>query len=155
VPVIYREAKAYLESWIENFLDKPHPAFGGYSPCPYAKKSLIDAKVEFIACNAHTFPDKINIKGYDVIVYIFEDEMSAEELTKKAEVFNTQNPSLVALEDHPQEQEAVKDCVLNNGRYATIFIQDRQKLEKFRKNLKKTCYYENWSAEYLDEVINR
>lgn len=149
------KATNYLKNWIKDFLDKPHSAFNGYSPCPFAKKSLDDNKVIFLSCTEKTFPASISMAGYDVIVYVFEEDIDTNTLSDFAEHFNRENSQLVALEDHPLEEERVQDCVLNNGKYCTIFIQDRSKLKKFRNTLKKTAYYDNWSLDYVEDVINR
>lgn len=153
--MIYKQATQYLKNWIENFLDKPHPAFNDYSPCPFAKKSLEESKVIFLFCNEATFPKNLSMAGYDVVVYIFEKKIDYETMLVLVREFNKNNPTLVALEDHPDEEERIESCVLNNGKYCTIFIQSREKLEKFRNNLQKTSYYNNWPADYLDDVINR
>lgn len=151
----YKEAKKFLESWIKNFLGRPHPAFNDLPPCPYASDSLKKSKVIFLTCNEKTFPLSISLSVYDVILYIFEDKISPAALTNLVEKFNNQNPNLVALEDHPFEVERIGDCVLNNGKYPIILIQDREKLSTYRESLSKTDYYSNWPKYYLDDVINR
>jgi hypothetical protein len=35
-------ADRYEQSWIENFVEVPHPALGGWPPCPYARKARLD-----------------------------------------------------------------------------------------------------------------
>lgn len=152
---VISEATNYLKNWIKDFLDRPHSAFNGYSPCPFAKKSLDDRKVIFLSCTEKTFPASISMAGYDVVVYVFEDNIDPDTLSDLAQRFNRHNSHLAALEDHPFEEERVQDCVLNNGKYCTIFIQARSKLKKFRNTLKKTSYYDNWSPEYVEDVINR
>jgi hypothetical protein len=34
--------KADIEQWIVNFVEVPHPALGGWAPCPYARKARLD-----------------------------------------------------------------------------------------------------------------
>ena len=31
-----------IESWITDFVEVPHPALGGWPPCPYAKKARLE-----------------------------------------------------------------------------------------------------------------
>ena len=31
-----------IEHWIKNFVEVPHPALGGWAPCPYARKARLD-----------------------------------------------------------------------------------------------------------------
>ena len=60
----------------------------------------------------------------------------------------------IALEDHPDEIELVKDVVLNNGKYAVVFLQNVNKLNTARTALQKQNYYVNWDAEYYADVVN-
>jgi hypothetical protein len=34
--------KADIERWIVDFVEVPHPALGGWAPCPYARKARLD-----------------------------------------------------------------------------------------------------------------
>ena len=60
----------------------------------------------------------------------------------------------VALEDHPDTTEAIGDLKFNMGKYALVLIQESKKLHMASKDLEKLGYYENWSEEYLDDVVN-
>jgi hypothetical protein len=33
--------QADIESWIENFVEVPHPSLGGWPPCPFARSSRL------------------------------------------------------------------------------------------------------------------
>jgi len=35
-----------IERWISNFVEVPHPALGGWAPCPYARRSRLDRDFE-------------------------------------------------------------------------------------------------------------
>ena len=35
------QVKADILSWIENFVEVPHPALGGWPPCPYARAARL------------------------------------------------------------------------------------------------------------------
>ena len=61
----------------------------------------------------------------------------------------------VALEDHPLEVEQVQDVKLNQGEYALVLLQPKDKLETAREWLEKKDYYKNWTKEYKQEVQNR
>ena len=37
-----------IKSWIKDFLTKRNPVFGDLPPCPFARKAMMDKKVEFI-----------------------------------------------------------------------------------------------------------
>ena len=38
--------QADIESWIVDFVEVPHPALGGWAPCPYARKARLDRDFE-------------------------------------------------------------------------------------------------------------
>ena len=37
-----------IKIWIKDFLTKRNPVFGDLPPCPFARKAMMDKKVEFI-----------------------------------------------------------------------------------------------------------
>ena len=37
-----------IKKWISDFVTKPNPVFGDLPPCPYARKAIVDGKVEFL-----------------------------------------------------------------------------------------------------------
>ena len=76
-------------------------------------------------------------------------------LTMLADDFNKNNPDLLALEDHPLEEESVQNIRLNHGCYALILVQRRDKVERARKMLVKQGYYDNWADDYLEDVLQK
>ena len=40
------QAQADIEAWIENFVEVPHPALGGFPPCPYARSARLKRSYE-------------------------------------------------------------------------------------------------------------
>ena len=36
-----------IQNWINNFVTQPNPVFGNLPPCPFARKAIVDNKVEF------------------------------------------------------------------------------------------------------------
>ena len=34
-----------IERWIVNFVEVPHPALGGWAPCPYARAARLKKKL--------------------------------------------------------------------------------------------------------------
>ena len=40
------QVKQDIESWIENFVEVPHPSLGGFAPCPYARQARLKRTFE-------------------------------------------------------------------------------------------------------------
>ena len=62
--------------------------------------------------------------------------------------------NLLALEDHPQAEENVNGVIMNNGKYPIVLMQRLSKIQNFSNILKKQGYYDVWSEENLDDVVN-
>jgi hypothetical protein len=141
-----------IESWI-NFLSISQPAFNNLPVCPFAKQSLLKNKI--LICNSLDNIDIENtLKTYEVIIVFFNpDTISPEDLYKLS--LDVSNDSVVALDDHPFYTEKVQDVILNNGSYALLLIQCRDKLNHARSILNKQGYYNNWDPAYLTEVLEQ
>ena len=151
-------AQQQIESWILNFLSKPNSVFNNLPPCPYAKQAWLDGKVEVIETGVkhleqqickilETFPD-----DKDLVMFVLDpNEVSYEQLELISKQYK--NEKFALLKDHPNERETVKDVVLNNGKYAIIFVQRREELIRTRKELASTGYYDNFDPEYKQEIL--
>ena len=151
-------AQQQIESWILNFLSKPNAVFNNLPPCPYAKQAWLDGKVEVIETDAkhleqqickilETFPD-----DKDLVMFVLDpNEVSYEQLELISKQYK--NEKFALLKDHPNECETVKDVVLNNGKYAIIFVQRREELIRTRKELADSGYYDNFDPEYKQEIL--
>ena len=153
-------AQQQIESWILNFLSKPNSVFNNLPPCPYAKQAWLDGKVEVIEtapkhleqqiCKIlETFPD-----DKDLVMFVLDpNEVSYEQLELISKQYK--NEKFALLKDHPNECETVKDIVLNNGKYAIIFVQRREELTRTRKELAGSGYYDNFDPAYKKEVLSK
>jgi hypothetical protein len=66
----------------------------------------------------------------------------------------TVDPQFVLLDDHPDNEENINGVVMNNGKYAIVFIQKSDKLDEASNFLAtRTKYYKVWSQENLDDVV--
>ena len=43
---------------------------------------------------------------------------------------------------------------MNNGEWAIVLVQSKEKLDKASAILERQGYYNNWSKENLDDVVN-
>lgn len=145
-----------ITKWIRSTLSVEYPEFNGMRACPFAGKALDDRKIIIKTSKLRPDIDLELLKHKEVVIYVFEPEtVTSDELYNMAQSVNSQYPDLVALEDHPDDLERVGSVVLNQGKYALLLIQHRDKLEQARKFLESKGYYENWSDEYKNDVLNR
>ena len=61
---------------------------------------------------------------------------------------------LVALEDHPMDPEEIDGVRMNHGGLILVVIQRLSKINKHSEMLKGGEYYDKWSQENLDDVVN-
>ena len=40
--------------WMKEFVEVPHPNFGNFAPCPYAKEARIENKIKFVETQDQT-----------------------------------------------------------------------------------------------------
>ena len=151
-----------IKHWIKDFVTRPNPVFGDLPPCPFARKAMLDGKVEFLELDgvgefgtifSHVWHFDFDRK--DVLCIIAEpDQFTAKETVAIASQLNEAlMPSdIVVLEDHPGIKEKVKHVKLNNGEYILFLAQRLSKLNKFSRMLETGPYYKNWSKSYLESV---
>lgn len=155
------KATNYIKSWINDFVTQPNPDLNNFPPCPYAKQAILDNKVAydvadldidlFLIKKAEMWDDNI-----DVCV-IFVPEVSSEELSRLVDSINKRylmGNDFVALEDHPDDEENINGVIMNNGKYPIVLMQRLSKIQMFSGFLKKKGYYDVWSKENLDDVVN-
>ena len=147
-----------IEDWILDFLSKPNVAFDNIPPCPYAKKAWLDGNVEvkeFISF-AEMRKD-IDNWNKEVIIYLFQETMlpRCTELQVLASKFNDEFPDFLFLEETPELVEDVAGVIVNQGDLCMMIVQKRKELEEAREELKKTGYYDNWTEEMKERIMDR
>lgn len=147
-----------IEDWILDFLSKPNSAFDNLPPCPYAKKAWLDGNVEvkeFISfAEMRKDLDKWN---KEVIIYLFQYTMlpRCTELQILASKFNEEFPDFLFLEETPELVEDVAGVIVNQGELCMLLVQKRKPLEEAREELKKTGYYDKWSEDMKERIMDR
>ena len=131
--------------WIED-ISKLKEELGGFSVCPFAKQSTY----KIVECNAD---DIIPIDEYDVIIFVVERNLTPEILKNWCKIYNEEYPEWKFFEDSADIDTYIAKIRTNNGKYNLILAQPREKLRKYREILSKTNYYDHWSREYLEEVL--
>ena len=147
-----------IEDWILEFLSKPSSAFDNLPPCPYAKRAWLDGNVEvkeFVSfAEMRKDLDKWN---KEVIIYLFQHAVlpTCPELENLAAKLNEQYPEFLFLEETPDLVEDVAGVIVNQGDLCMLLVQKRKPLEDAREELKKTGYYDNWTEEMKERIMDR
>ena len=146
--------KEKIEEWVLNTLSEPHNKFGDLPPCPYAKKAWIEGNVE-----VKMWKDFSSFRyekwEKEVTIYVMDPYLSAEFLSQMAKNYNKLYPDYIFLEEHPDLVEDVGGFVVNQGELILLIVQKRDHLEETRHKLQGTNYYDNWTPEMKERIIER
>lgn len=142
-----------IEDWILNVLSKPEKVFANLPPCPFAKKAWMENKVDVKEFTSFEQMES-DIKDLKEVMIFRFGSISAEDLENIAKEYNEKYPNLLFLEEHPDLVECFGGLVTNQGT-AMLIVQDRKELEDARKQLKRTGYYDNWSEDLKERILNR
>ena len=143
-----------IEEWITKVLDVPNSKFGGIPPCPHARKAWLDGSVEVkMWKDFASFRDDKWDK--EVTIYVMDPYTSPELLTQMAKNLNKEYSDYLFLEEHPDLIEDVDGFVVNQGELILLIVQERKPLEKARDKLQGTTYYDHWTPEMKERIIER
>jgi len=154
--------KADIESWIENFVEVPHPALGGWPPCPFARQARLKRTFE-VYLGTDPYYDLKNrarwgMDGKEVIIYAYDPEEWPHELfASSIESANQEHllrNDILALEDHPADVENVNGVIMNQGQYALALVQCLSDLNIKAKQMASKGFYHNWPEEYLQGLFH-
>lgn len=145
-----------IEHWIETFVEVPHPALGGWPPCPYAKKARLERDFEVrIGRDPYWDACDISIKGLpkSVVILAYDaTEWSHMESAYKLDQANQHwllPHDLIGLEDHPADPEIVNGVSMNQGKYALMLVQSLTDLNAKAQHMASKGFYDKWPEEYL------
>ena len=122
--------QADIEQWIVDFVEVPHPALGGWSPCPYARRARLDRDFE-VRLGLAPIHDlikisKTGIEGKGVIAIAYDPgHYTHEEFSSALDIANREfllPNDLLALEDHPDDPEIVNVKISLKGSVPTSVI---------------------------------
>ena len=149
-----------IEHWIENFVEVPHPALGGWAPCPYARRARLDRDFE-IRIGADLYHDLkvLSQTGIDCSVVIFvykSNSYTPEQFSMQLQSANAEflvDQDLLALEDHPELPEIVNGVSMNQGTYALALVQSLSDLDRRAQTIAQKGFYDSWPMDYLQELF--
>lgn len=151
-----------ITKWMETFVEVPHPSFGNLPPCPYARQFRLQNKIKIVECNSAIWDEcRLQMREWTdeweaVILASHRVEISPGLLTERIRSINKHfmPQDLVALEDHPRDPEIIDGVKMNHGELVLVVIQRLKRLNQFSQALQKKNYYDRWSKENLDDVVN-
>ena len=149
--------KQDIENWIVNFVEVPHPALGGWAPCPYARSARMKKSYD-VHVGIDPYFDLKNrarwgMGNREVIIYAYDPvewpyALFSDSL-KNANREHLLHNNILALEDHPSNVEMVNGVCMNQGKYALALVQSLSDLNTKAKLIAQKGFYHNWPEEYL------
>lgn len=155
------QVKKDIELWITNFLEVPHPALGGFSPCPYARSARVKNSYA-VYLGADPYYDlkhrgRQGMGNKEVVIYVYDPmEWTHTMLAGSIELVNKEvllPRDMIALEDHPSDPEVVNGVLMNQGQYAMAMCQSLSDLNAKAKLMASKGFYHSWSEEYLQMLF--
>lgn len=153
----------HVTKWMENFVEKDHPVFGGLPPCPYARQARLQGRVRMIHMtsaepdsNCWHHIEHTNFDKTDALILILDSKRwtlryTHDMVDQLNSVFMPRD--VVILEDHPSQKEIISGVTVNNGRYILLLCQRLSTLNRFSEVLKKKGYYAQWSKKNIADVV--
>jgi hypothetical protein len=153
--------KQDIERWIVDFVEVPHPALGGWAPCPYARKARLDRDFT-VRIGVNPYFDLINIAkdglgGKSVLILVYDpNEFFYSQFTSDIAAANEEallRSNILALEDHPGDPEVVNGVCMNQGTYALALVQSLSDLNEKAQLVAKKGFYDTWPEDYLQDLF--
>lgn len=155
----FEQARQDITQWIVDFVEKPTPLLNGWPPCPYARQARLQHKVELRPGILDPYGDceLVEMGALDVIGYVYDPtKFTSGEFNRQVNQANVDwllDRGLLALADHPQDQEIVNGVCMNQGQWAIMFVQDLHKLNQAAQQLAHKGFYHGWDDAYLTALF--
>lgn len=153
-----------IEHWIATFVEQPHPALGGWPPCPYARAARLKKSYQVLLGNDPLFDlqqrSRWGMYQWEVVIYVYDPtEWAADVLEHNVAAANQQwlnRKDMIALSDHPAAPEIVQGVSMNQGTYALILVQSLSDLDQRAQLIAQRGFYHGWPEDYLEGLfVNR
>jgi len=150
-----------IEQWIQNFVEVPHPALGGFPPCPYARSARLKRSYE-VYTGADPYFDLKNRARYgmgnkEVVIYAYDPtEWPRELFVSSLDQANQEfllDADMLVLEDHPSDPEIVNGVCMNQGTYALALVQSLSDLDAKATQMAAKGFYDSWPEDYLSALF--
>ena len=155
------QVKHNIDQWIVNFVEVPHPALGGFPPCPYARSARLKNSYD-VFIGSDPYYDLKNrarngMGNREVVVYAYDPVEWPHDLFAASLAHANQDfllaADILALEDHPADQEIVNGICMNQGTYALALVQSLSDLDTKAKQMASKGFYDSWPEDYLQALF--
>lgn len=151
------QVKQDITDWIINFVEVPHPALGGWPPCPYARAARLKQSYEVVLGNDPWLDLRRRalegLQNREVWIYVYDPtKWSHKILSQSIEYANRDfliDKDIIALEDHPDDVEDVNGVIMNQGKYALALVQSLSDLNVKARTMAGKGFYNSWPESYL------
>ena len=149
-----------LLKWIEEFVEKPHPALGGWPPCPYARQARLSSSFLVMQGTTPEWDVEDLHQNYDwskeVVVLWYQPDHDGQEFVDRCSKIREKyiEHDLAVLEGHPDVDEILSGIRMNFDTCPIIIVQKLDELNEAADKLKDKGYYEHWNDEMLDRMVN-
>jgi hypothetical protein len=153
--------KADIEKWITDFVEVPHPALGGWPPCPYAKKARLERDFD-VRLGMDPYFDLVNLAhdglgNKSVVIFAYDPvHWPYKQFSFSLQAANENyllKQDLLALEDHPADPEIVNGISMNQGTYAMAMCQSVSELNERAHHMASNGFYNSWPEDYLTALF--
>ena len=150
--------KLKLNQWLVDFVEKPNSLLNNWSPCPYARQARVADQIHVVFDSPLEIAQYISkLDTHDVVVLCFDHtKFSASQIELFAKHINSILiwRDYVVLEDHPDSEEFINGAKMNFGECGLMILQRLSKLNTAADQLRDKGYYDTWSEDNLDQVVN-
>jgi len=148
-------------TWSETFVEVPHPALGGWPPCPFARQARLQGTVGIFVGREPYFDLEsraaLGMQQYQVIIYAYDpSEWTCEIFSPRLQAANRDfllAADLIVLEDHPNLVENVNGVIMNQGQYALSLVQSLSDLDQRAQQMAHKGFYHDWPEDYLQGLF--
>jgi hypothetical protein len=156
----YHNMIEQIKDWIVN-LTYHREELSGFSICPYAKQALSNNSYDIFESSVVSINDDIKkvdiIKNQVTIIVIPEYELYSiealqEQTLKLNECYNSID--LVILDNDPRDPFVLNGVTTTFDKCYLWLVQSLSDLNEKHRILSKTSYYNVWTQQQLDQVVN-
>ncbi len=163
-----REIIDRMIDYLENVIEKPHPAFGDMPICPFSRKARIANKIQYQVCPFSTselHPESNFMQGIlafaqqefcEILLVIHPDPtaLTLAETHDFVDVANLQlaDLGLLLFDGHPEDPFNIQGVYTRCAPYIHLTVQQQHRVKQASDLLLKTTYYDHWTPENLNYV---
>ena len=155
--------KQKIIKWMQDFLEVPNPALGGWAPCPYARAARVKNKIKIIhgeptGSDIVELVETLDWGGNEAYVFWYElDEIDLESFVALNKKLNEdyRDRDIVVLGDHPESDEVINGVRMNFDHASLQIVQRMSELNRASEVLERQGYYDTWPKDAYDEVVVR